>query len=281
MPNKIVYLNGEYLPLNKAKVSVLDRGFLFGDGVYEVIPCYAGRLFHFQQHLERLNNSLNSIRITPPYSADEWLKILTPLIDADKDQSIYLQITRGADIKRHHAFPDNIPLTVFAMSSKLLPYAGKDTGIKAITLNDTRWHNCNVKAITLLANILHFQNAIDQGSAEALMVNQDGRITEGASSNVFAVINGVLCTPPKDKSILPGITRDVIVELAKKNAIPCQERPITQDELKSASEVWITSTTREIIPVVELDSSPVGDGKPGSVFRTMDALFQDYKKSPA
>jgi len=278
MENKTVYLNGKYLPLDEAKISVLDRGFLFGDGVYEVIPSYSGHLFHFQEHLERLENSLEAIRLPNPHTREQWLEILTPLLDANLDQFIYLQITRGVTDKRDHAFPDNTPATVFAMCSNIVPVAGSSTGVKAISMDDSRWKLCNVKAITLLGNILHRQVAIDQGCAEALLV-KDGYVTEGAASNVFAVIDGVLCTPPKGNDILPGITRDVILDIAQKNNIPYREDKISFAALQTASEIWITSSTREIIPVVELDSKLVADGKPGSVWQTMNQLFQAYKQS--
>lgn len=278
MENKTVYLNGQYLPLNEAKVSVLDRGFLFGDGVYEVIPSYCGHLFHFQDHLTRLENSLAGIRLANPHSREQWLEILTPLLDASEDQYIYLQITRGVAAKRDHAFPENTAPTVFAMCSKIVPFAGRDKGVKAVTMDDSRWGFCNIKAITLLGNILHRQEAVDQDCAEALLVKND-YVTEGAASNVFAVIDGVLVTPPKGNDILPGITRDVILEIAGTNNIPCREQSIALDALRSASEIWVTSSTREIIPVVELDGKPVADGQSGPVWKTMNQLFQAYKQS--
>ena len=278
MENKTVYLNGQYLPLNEAKVSVLDRGFLFGDGVYEVIPSYSGHLFHFQEHLERLENSLAAIRLANPHTREQWLEILTPLLDANFDQYIYLQITRGVAPKRDHAFPDNTPATVFVMCSNIVPFAGLNKGVKAVSMDDSRWKFCNVKAITLLGNILHRQEAIDQGCAEALLV-KDGYVIEGAASNVFAVIDGVLYTPPKGNDILAGITRDVILDIARKNKIPCREDKISFAALQTASEIWVTSSTREIIPIVELDFKQVADGKPGPVWLTMNQLFQAYKKS--
>ena len=278
MENKTVYLNGQYLPLNEAKVSVLDRGFLFGDGIYEVIPSYSGHLFHLQEHLERLENSLAGIRLANPHTREQWLEILTPLLDANLDQYIYLQITRGVAPKRDHAFPDNTPATVFAMCSAIVPFPGLNNGVKAVSMDDSRWKFCNIKAITLLANILHRQEAIDQGGAEALLV-KDGYVIEGAASNVFAVIDDVLITPPKGNDILPGITRDVILSIARKNNIPCREDKIPFVALQTASEIWVTSSTREIIPVVELNSKPVSDGKPGPVWQTMNQLFQAYKQS--
>ncbi|MDD5409856.1 MAG: D-amino acid aminotransferase [Methylobacter sp.] len=278
MENKTVYLNGDYLPLNEAKISVMDRGFLFGDGIYEVIPSYSGHLFRFQEHMERLENSLTIIRLTNPHTREQWLKILTPLLDSSLDQYIYLQITRGVAPKRDHAFPENIPPTVFAMCSNIAPLDNRDSGVKAISVDDSRWELCNVKATTLLANILLRQQAVEQGCAEAILV-KDGYVTEGAASNVFAVIDGILMTPPQSHEILPGITRDVILEIAQQNNILCREEIISLDALKTASEIWIASSTREIVPVVELDSEKVSDGKPGPVWQTMNRLFQAYKKS--
>ena len=278
MKNKTVYLNGNYIPLNEAKVSVLDRGFLFGDGVYEVIPSYSGHLFHFQDHLQRLENSLAGIKLANQHSREQWLEILIPLLDPQFDQYIYLQITRGVASKRDHAFPDNVPATVFAMCSNIVPFADLNNGIKAISVDDSRWQFCNIKAITLLGNILHRQEAIENGSAEALLV-KEGYVVEGAASNIFAVIDGILTTPAKSNSILPGITRDVILDIARKNDIPCREDNISFASIQAASEIWVTSSTREIIPVVELDSKLVGDGKPGSVWHIINHLFQAYKKS--
>jgi len=273
-----VYLNGEYLPLSEAKVSVLDRGFLFGDGVYEVIPSYSGQLFRMQDHLDRLHDSLSKIRLALPYTFEQWMEILLPLLDNSKDQYIYLQITRGVAAKRDHAFPKNPVPTIFAMCSDIKPFAGLETGVKALSMEDSRWEMCNVKATTLLANVLLRQQAVEQGCAEAIL-HRNGYVTEGAASNLFAVIDGVLITPEKTAEILPGITRKVILELAEINDFQLSEEIISLDALQTASEIWITSSTREIIPVVELDSEPVGDGKPGPVFHEMNQLFQDYKKS--
>jgi D-alanine transaminase len=279
MENKTVYLNGQYLPLNEAKISVLDRGFLFGDGIYEVIPAYRGQLFRFQEHMERLENSLSNIRLINPHSREQWLKILTELLSPSGDQYIYLQVTRGVAPKRDHAFPEKTEPTVFAMCSNIVPFEGLNSGVKAISLDDSRWEMCHVKATTLLANILLRQQAVEQGCAEAVLVNKDGYVTEGAASNIFAVIDGVLITPPKSCEILPGITRDVILEIAQKNNIPYREEVISLESLKSASEIWLTSSTREIIPVVEFDSQKVADGKPGPVWQNMNRLFQAYKQS--
>jgi D-alanine transaminase len=279
MHTDTVYLNGRYLPRADAKISVMDRGFLFGDGVYEVIPAYNGRLFRPEEHLRRLNDSLAGIRLPLPRGNAEWLDILTPLLNPEEpDQSVYLQITRGAAPKRDHAFPEKVTPTVFAMCTPIKYFPGKDDGVKAITLEDNRWQLCRIKAITLLANVLLRQQAVDLGCAEALLI-KNGCITEGSASNVFAVIDGVLVTPPKNDAILPGITRDVIVEIAQRENIPVAERVITLEALHTASEIWFTSSTREIMPVVEVDGGSVGGGKPGPLFHRMNALFQQFKRS--
>lgn len=276
--DRTVYLNGGYLPISEAKVSVLDRGFLFGDGVYEVIPSYSGRLFRMQDHLDRLQASMREIRLELNYDFSQWMAILSPLLDSTKDQSIYLQITRGVAEKRDHAFPENPEPTVFAMCSDIKPVAAVKTGIKALTMEDSRWEMCHVKATTLLANVLLRQQAVEQGCAEAIL-HRNGYVTEGAASNLFAVIDGILITPEKTAEILPGITREVVLELAKSNKFELSEEIISLEALRTATEIWVTSSTREIIPVVELDAVPVGDGFPGPLFQKMNQLFQEYKKS--
>lgn len=273
--NPIVYLNGEFLPLDQAKVSALDRGFLFGDGVYEVIPVYGGRPFRLEEHLRRLNGSLEGIRLEPPLSAADWGRIFTHLIIGDHDQSIYLQVTRGAAPKRDHAFPAGVAPTVFAMCSPIAPIPVE--GVKVITLEDIRWQWCHIKAVTLLPNVLLRQQAVDRGCAEAILV-REGFAEEGAASNLFAVVDGVLRTPPKSHAILPGITRDLVLELAQANGIPAEERRITMKELREAGEIWLTSSTREILPVIELDGQKVGAGEPGPIWKRMNAIYQAYKQ---
>lgn len=276
MTEKKVYLNGEYLPLSEAKVSVLDRGFLFGDGVYEVIPAYSGQLFCLDAHLQRLNNSLNAIRLSIPFDTQQWLDILQPLLIEGDAQYIYLQITRGVADKRDHAFPEECKPTIFAMCSAIVPFAHQQ-GVKAITLDDMRWALCHIKATTLLGNILLRQQAVDDGCAEAILI-KEGYATEGAASNIFAVIDDVLTTPAISNDILPGITRNVIIDLAKENGLSLQEGAISLEALQAASEIWLTSSTREILPVISLDNKPVGNGKVGEVWQTMQQLFQDYKR---
>ncbi len=277
--NDIVYLNGRFLPLQEARISVLDRGFLFGDSVYEVIPAYGGRLFRLDEHLSRLESSLDQVRIEPPLRHQQWASILNRLLMTDdSDRSVYLQVTRGVAEKRDHAMPVHPTPTVFAMSSKLETPYDVHVGVRAITLDDTRWTLCQIKATTLLANILQRQQALDRNCAEAILI-RDGMVTEGAASNVFAVIDGVLVTPPKSHDLLPGITRDLVLELAQANAIEAREETISAETLSAADEIWLTSSTREILPVVELDGKSVGDGVPGPIWRRMHGIYQAYKQS--
>lgn len=274
------YLNGTFLPLEDAKVSVMDRGFLFGDGIYEVIPAYGGHLLRKAHHLKRLQNSLDAVRIPNPLTHDEWSTILSKLVAENEgaDQTVYLQVTRGTSSKRDHAFSSELTPTVFAMSSPLMAAVDieNEPGITAITLDDTRWKFCNIKAITLLPNVLLRQEAVDQGAAEAILIKA-GYVIEGAASNVFIVRNKLLITPPKSPSLLPGITRDLILELAANHGIPFREADISTEEFNQASEVWVTSSSREISPVIQVDDRVVGTGKPGPVWKTMIQLYQDYK----
>ena len=274
MMQKLVYLNGEYLPLADAKISVLDRGFLFGDGVYEVIPVFAGKFFCLEAHLHRLNASLQQTQLPVNYSIDEWQQILEPLLAEIDSQYIYLQVTRGVAEKRDHSFSADLVPTIFAMCSPISSI--NPQGVKAITLDDTRWKLCHIKATTLLANILLRQQAVEDDCAEAILI-KDEMVTEGAASNVFAVIEGILVTPPENKKILSGITRQVILELAQQHKIAFAERKMPLKELQSASEIWLTSSTREILAVTYLDSKAVGDGKVGTVWQQMNPLYQQYK----
>jgi len=276
----IVYLNGDFLPIERAQISVMDRGFVFGDGVYEVIPVYGGRLFRLEQHLQRLARSLAEIRLADPLSGDQWRHCLQDLVtrNGDGDQSVYVQITRGI-APRDHAFPKEVKPTVYAASSPLRPQAAEvvEDGVAAICMPDIRWQRCDIKAITLLANILLRQQAIDEGAVEAILV-RDGLVNEGAASNLFIVKGGELITPPKGAYLLPGITRDLVLELAAAHAITFREAAITPQDLADAEEVWLTSSTREILPVTRLDKRAVGNGKPGPLWRRMTALYQDYKQ---
>ncbi len=274
----LVYLNGAFLPPEQAQISVFDRGFVFADGVYEVIPAYGGRPFRLPQHLARLDNSLAGIRLSNPLSAREWRTVFTRLVEAGGggDQSVYLQVTRGP-AERDHAFPKQIAPTVFAYSQTLkYPEPALLTvGVAAITVPDIRWQRCDIKAIALLPNVLMRQQAIEQGVAEAILL-RDGRMTEGSASNIFVVLKGTLVTPPKGPFILPGVTRDLALELARAHGLACEERTVTESELRSAGEVMLSSSTKELLPITRLDGKPVGSGKPGPLHARLHALYQDY-----
>jgi D-alanine transaminase len=276
-----VYLNGEFLPPDQARVSVFDRGFIFGDGVYEVIPVFGGRLFRLPHHLARLDASLTAIRLRNPHTPQEWKDIFAHLLEQNGtgDQSIYLQITRGV-APRDHAFPPNITPTVFAYAQplKYSPPEQLAQGVAAVTTEDIRWQCCDIKAIALLANALLRQQAIDQGAAEAILV-RDGVVTEGAASNIFVVKNSRLVTAPKGPFILPGITRDLVVEIAHAKNIVCDELPVTIEMLRSADEVWLTSSTKEILPITRIDGRAVGNGKPGPMHARVFALYKEYKQA--
>lgn len=275
-----VYLNGKLLPIEQAQISVLDRGFLLGDGVYEVIPAFGGKLFRLEQHLQRLDNSLSAVRIPNPHNHSEWQKILQQLITSnDNDLSIYLQVTRGVAPKRDHAFPDKVIPTVFAMSN-IIPEpdpATLEKGVNAITLDDIRWKRCDIKAITLLANVVLRQEAHDHNAAEAILI-RDGQAMEGAASNLFIVSADTIYTPPKGPQLLPGVTRDLILELSREHCLTIEERNISEQSLNNAQEIWLTSSTREILPVTQLNGNQVGNGRPGKHWQQMIQLYRDYKK---
>lgn len=276
-----VYLNGNFVEADKATISPFDRGFIFGDGIYELIPVYGGRPFHLDQHLERLAENLDAMQLTKPYRNPEWADIIDQLIEplADQDQAVYLQVTRGV-APRDHAFPENASPTVFAFT-KPMHYANADErehGVSAITANDFRWQRCDIKAISLLANVILRQQAVSQGAAEAILLNA-GKVSEGAASNIFIVSKGMIMTPPKDHRILPGITRDLVVELAQAAGIDCQQTDISESRLRDADEVWMTSSTKEILSIVRIDGAPVGDGRPGPLSVQLYDLYQEYKQA--
>jgi D-alanine transaminase len=274
-----VFLHGSYLPVQQAKISVLDRGFLFGDGVYEVIPVYGNTVFRLAEHLVRLQNSLSAIDIKNPHTNSEWEAIFNELVrlnPAGADRSIYLEVTRGAGAGRDHLYNDSLVPTVFVMCRPITP-KNYDNGISAITHEDIRWKYCNIKAVTLLPNIMLKQIALKtDGSFEAILL-RDGMVTEGAASNVFIVSAGMVTTPPKDRTILPGVTRDLLVELLHQAGIPYQEAAITEHQLRNADEIWITGSLAGIAPVVQLDGKRIGSGVPGTHWKSAVKLFNDFK----
>lgn len=275
-----IYLNGAFIVPEQAMVSVMDRGFLFGDGVYEVIPAYGGRPLRAREHLQRLENSLREIRLEPPLSAAQWSAVLERLLAAapGADQSLYLQVTRGPAPARDHRFPSAPAPTVMAMAK---PLKARDPvvmeqGVAAVLREDIRWLRCDIKSTALMAAVLLRQAAAEVGAEEAILV-RDGRALEGSTSNLFVVREGRLITPPKGPLLLAGITRDLVLELAALIGMPIEERDLGVDELRVADEVWISSSTREVMPVTRLDDRAVGRGRPGDWWHRVDAAYQDIK----
>lgn len=275
-----VYLNGEFMPIENATVPVMDRGFLFGDGVYEVIPVYSRRPFRLDQHLQRLQASLDGIGLVNPKTQREWMQIIYRMIEqADYvDQSLYLQITRGIDSKRNHAFPVVVRPTVFMMGEELSTSSPeqREHGVAAVTAADIRWLRCDLKTTSLLANCLLRQLSVAAGCIETVLL-RDGFLSEGAVSNIFVMRNGVLLAPIKNHLMLPGITYDVVLELAAQHGLRAEVRDVREEEVRSADELWLTSSTREVLPIVTLDGKPIGKGIPGPMFANMYAWYQEFK----
>lgn len=279
----IVHLNGQFCPLEHASVSVMDRGFLFGDGVYEVVPVYDRKPFRLAEHLQRLADSLDKVRITNPHSQDEWRDLVLEMIarnDAE-DQSIYIQLTRGAAPVRNHAFPEpTVAPTVFMMSEPLpMPTEAQlKQGVTAVSATDIRWQRCDIKGSSLLANCLLKQQATDNAAAETVLF-RDGFLTEGAASNIFVVHQGTILAPQKNHHMLSGITYDVVLELAAEHGIPFSVLDITEEQTRSADELWLSSSTKEILAIVTLDGQPIGNGQPGPIYQHMSALYQHFKRA--
>ena len=275
-----VFLNGGLLPIEQATVSVLDRGFIFGDGVYELVPVYSRVPFRLEEHLARLERSLGETRIRNPYSRAQWRAHIYALIDAQpfEDQGIYFQVTRGV-AKRDHAFPANVEPTVFMMSNPLVnpQPAQVEKGASAVSAQDYRWLRCDIKSISLIGNCLLRQISAEAGGAETILF-REGKLTEASASNVFIVKRGVIQSPPKSNLILPGITYDVVVELARANGLPLEFKDIPEADVRAADELWVSSSSKEVLAIVELDGKRIGDGCPGPVFRRMFHLYQEFKQ---
>lgn len=280
-----VYLNGAFLPIEEAKISPLDRGFIFGDGVYEVIPYYAGRGLRAVEHLQRLQRSLDELDIANPYPIEKWLSLIGTLIERNGggDIAVYIQVTRGV-AKRDFPPPKGLEQTVFLMANKLATPRPElyENGIACVSLDDSRWLRCHVKATALLGAVL-LKHEGNQAGADEVVLFRDGYLTESSASNIAAVKNGVILCPPLDNLILPGITYELMIELARKNNMPLEVRRVHRREVKKADELWIMSSTKEVVPIVKLDDKPVGHGehagRPGPVFKRMRALFNDYKRN--
>ncbi|HQR03945.1 MAG: D-amino acid aminotransferase [Proteobacteria bacterium] len=278
-PANLAYLNGEFLPLDQAHVSVMDRGFLFGDGVYEVIPVYSRRPFRLAEHLLRLARSLAAVRISNPHADADWAALIDRIIAAgeSEDQSIYLQVTRGVATVRNHALRSDTPPTVFIMGEALrVPQDLQRDGITAVSAADNRWQRCDIKTTSLLPNCLLRQRAVDAGAAETVLF-RDGFLAEGAASSIFVVSGGMLLAPQKNHHLLPGITYDIVLELAVTHGLPHQVRDIPEAEVRGADELWLASSPREVLPIIRLDDRPVGAGVPGPVYARMIDWYRDFK----
>ena len=276
----MVFLNGKFMPVEDAHVPVLDRGFIFGDGVYELIPVYSRVPFRMDEHLARLERSLAAVRIRNPYSRAEWRDIILQLVakQSFEDQGVYFQVTRGV-ARRDHAFPKDSAPTVFIMSNPLVnpPQELVERGAAAVSAVDDRWHRCDIKSISLIGNCLLRQVSADVGAAETILF-REGKLTEASASNVFVVRGGVILSPPKSNLILPGITYDVIAEIARAAGLPLDYRDVSEAEVRGADEIWVTSSSKEVLAIVTLDGRPVAGGKPGPMFRRVHALYQEFKQ---
>jgi len=278
---QIVYLNGKFLPIGEAQVSVLDRGFIYGDGVYELVPVYAREPFRLPHHLARLARSLDGVGMANPHTNAQWEAIIRDLVARQPfdDQGVYFQVTRGV-AKRDHSFPKGVPPTVFMMSNPLpIPTREQvDNGVAVVTADDNRWHRCDLKTISLLGNVLMRQLATDRGAVETVMF-RDGFLTEASASNVLIVKDATIVVPPKDNHILPGITYDATMEFARDADVPLVVRPVSREEALSADEMWLSSSTKEVLAITTVDGKPFAGGKPGPVFRKLWEVFQSRKTS--
>ena len=275
----IAFLNGEYLPLEEARISPLDRGFLFGDGIYEVIPVHGGKPIGFNLHYERLRGSLSEVEIDLDWTLEQWLDICGNLIDKNDggNLAIYLQVSRGADTKRHHAYPVGVVPTVFGFASELA-VSSDIKPLKISSAEDKRWRRCNIKSTALLGNVIHFQKGQAEGKDETLLYNAADEITEGSAANAFIIKDGVATTPPLDNQVLPGITRWMLLDMLRSDgSVKAAERVVTMQEARDADEIWLTSSSKDVAPVIELDGEPVGNGKPGPVWETARRIFSERK----
>ncbi len=279
MTSPIAHFNGQLVPLERVCISPLDRGFLFGDGVYEVIPAYGGRPLRAREHFARLQRSMDEIGLANPYTADGWIDAVRALLAHHPgDQAVYIQVTRGVPPKRDHVIPKGLAPTVFMMSSPMTTPSKEaiEKGVACVSASDFRWHKCHIKSVSLLGNVLARQISADAGAVETVLF-RDGYLTEAAASNVFVVKDGVVHAVPQDNHILLGITYELIAELAAGGHVQFRIRPVAEALVRSADEIWLSSSTKEVLAVTTLDGKPVGAGVPGPVFRRMHALFQDYK----
>jgi D-alanine transaminase len=283
-PLPLCYLNGSHLPLKDARISPLDRGFLYADGVYEVMPVYGGRPFRFAAHAERLTRSLGALRMEDPHTRSEWHALLGELIERNGGGDIYVywQVTRGAQNGRTHAPLPDIPRTVFAFCAPLPPVTPEQlaNGVACITAADTRWARCDIKSLALLANVLLRQESIDAGASETILL-RDEELTEASASAVHVVLGREVLTPPNSRRILPGTTRSVVEEMAGRAGLPWRSATVSAAQLRDADEIWISAATREVQAVTRLDGRPVASGKPGPHWRAVYEELQRYKQELA
>lgn len=279
-----VYLNGEYLPMEEAKISPMDRGFLFGDGIYEVVPSYPAGMVGFEPHIARMQHGMAAIGIELDWSEQDWREICEQLIARNEggNLGIYLHVSRGADSKRYHAYPEGVTPTVFGFTFEIpaSPTADKSTTqtYTVTTSEDLRWKRCNIKSTALLGNVMHFNQSYEGGNNETILYNAAGELTEASACNVYVVKDGKITTPETDHQILPGITRLLLIKILRADgSLQIEERPVNLEELRAADEVWLSSSTKEIAPVVSIDGKPVGDGNVGDVWRAAQTLFSAHK----
>jgi D-alanine transaminase len=285
MNDSLCYLNGVYQPLSEAKIPVLDRGFIFGDGVYEVVPVYGKKLFRFDQHIARLSRSLSKIGMSNPMPRDDWLALARKLVEAyakdfgENDQMVYIQVTRGV-AKRDHAFPKGVPQTVFAMTSPLpkVSAEARAKGVACVSASDFRWHKGDIKSTSLLGAVLARQMSAEVGAVETILF-RDGYLTEASASNVWVVKHGVLAAPVKDNLKLEGIRYGLLEELCAAKGLKLELRPITEDEVRNADELILTSATKEVLPVTVLDGKPIGTGAPGPIYAKTYEWYQEAKQA--
>lgn len=281
------FLNGRWQPLAQASVPVLDRGFLFGDGVYEVIPVDTvdgvRAPFRARAHFERLQRSCDGIGLANPHSAEAWLDLVDDIVERHPwpRQSVYVQVTRGV-ARRDHAFPAGVAPTVFVNTSPWAPIAAEhiERGVAVVTHADERWLHCDIKSVSLLGNVLMKQYAVERGAFETVLL-RDGHLTEASSANVMVVRGGVLLAPRPSTEILPGITCDASYGIARAHGLALELRPVSEAELRSADELWLSSSGREVLPITRLDGAMVGDGAPGPLFRRMRQWFDEAKRADA
>lgn len=288
LPDTPCYLNGSFGPLSDAKVSVMDRGFIFGDGIYEVVPVYGGRLFRFNEHMARLSRSLAKLRITPPHTSEQFLDLARQLVASLReqtgvqDQLVYIQVTRGVAL-RDHVMPSGVQPTVFMMTQPMKPPSEQQRrdGVACVTATDFRWERGDIKSVSLLGNVLARQLSADEGAAETIMF-RNGYLTEAAASNVWVVLQGKVLGPPKSAHVLEGIRYDLLRDLCSRVGLPYELRPITEDEVRCAEELLLSSATKEVLPITRLDGRLVGQGaqrgQPGPVYAKLFAAYQHAKE---